>query len=264
MKRLVRVSTYLFLLPSLLWAQSIKIEAMRPQFKFAGGEPSLWTSAWFATLKVPVIKEGVSFIGQLPFAFGKLEDATVPASGESIGNPGFGLEFGGRNHSILVMLRVPLVQNNFGAFIGSVADFQRQEAFVPDIIPLSGIIKTTFSINKFSVQPYGGLSFNIVTQHDSVGYFETVFEGLQRNDGELHLLYGAEGWYDFDPFYLGASFSGRGWLSSGGSLDESLVNEGAVLAKFVFENVSPSAFFRFPLEDLLLDSVFGLRCNIEF
>ena len=248
MKKFVSVLTFLVLLPALLPAQTLKIEAMRPQFKFAGAEPSLLTSAWFVTVKVPVIKDGVSFIGQLPVAFGKLDDASVPT---------------GQNHSIQVMARVPLVKNGFAAFIGSVADFERQEAFIPDLIPLTGTIRTKLTVSKFSVQPYGGVSFNIATQHDSVGFFENVYKGLRTNDGELHLIYGAEGWFDFQPFHIGASFSGRGWASSGGSFNDSVINQAAVRAKLVFEKVTPGAYFRIPLDDLLLDNVFGLYCDVN-
>lgn len=263
MKKFVSVFTFMFLLPALLWAQTLKIEAARPQFKFAGAEPTLLTSTWFVTLKVPVIKNGVSFIGQLPFAFGKLDNATVPTSDETIGNPGIGLQFGGQNHSIQVMARVPLVKNGFAAFIGSVTDFERQEAFIPDLIPLTGTIRTKLTVSKFSVQPYGGVSFNIATQHDSVGFFENVYKGLRTNDGELHIIYGAEGWFDFQPFHIGASFSGRGWASSGGSFNDSVINQAAVRAKLVFDKVTPGAFFRIPLDDLLLDNVFGLYCDVN-
>lgn len=263
MKKFARVFTFLLLLPVLAWAQALQIEAMRPQFTFSGADPTLLTSAWFVTVKVPVIKNGVSFVGQLPFAFGELDNSTVPTSDETIGNPGFGLHFGGQNHSIQLMVRVPLVKNGFAAFIGSVADFERQEAFIPDLIPVTGTIRTKLSVSKFSVQPYGGVSFNIATKHDSIGFFENVYSGLRTNDGELHIIYGAEGWFDFQPFHVGASFTGRGWASSGGNFSDSVINQAAVRAKFVFANVSPGAYFRIPLDDLLLDSVFGLYCDIN-
>lgn len=262
MKKFAAVFTLLLLLPLLLPAQTIKVEAMRPQFKFGDGEPSTFTSAWFVTVTVPVIKDGVSFIGQLPFAFGKLEDSKIPTKGETLGNPGFGLHFGGQNHAIEVMLRVPVVKYGFAGFIGSIADFDRQEAFIPDLIPLTGKIKTKLSISKFSVQPYGGVSFNIKTEQKQNQFFRTVFNKLRENDGELHVLYGADGWFDFQPLYVGASFTGRGWVSSGGNFNESVVNQAAVRAKLVFEKFSPGAYFRVPLDDLLLDNVIGLYFDV--
>jgi len=262
MKKFAAVFTLLLLLPLLLPAQIVKVEAMRPQFKFGNAEPSTFTSAWFVTVTVPAIKNGVSFVGQLPFAFGKLEDSGVPTSDETVGNPGFGLHFGGQNHAIEVMLRVPVVKNDFAAFIGSIADFDRQEAFIPDLIPLTGKIRTKFSISKFSVHPYGGVSFNIKTEREPNQFFQTVFKKLRENDGELHLLYGAEGWFDFQPLHLGASFSGRGWLSSGGTFNDSVINQVAVRARLVFEKFSPGAYFRVPLDDLLLDNVVGIHFEV--
>lgn len=262
MKKFAGIFAVLLLLPLLLPAQTIKVEAMRPQFKFGNAEPSAFTSAWFVTVTVPVIKNGVSFIGQLPFAFGKLDNSSVPTSGETIGNPGFGLHFGGRNHAIEVMLRVPVVKNGFAGFVGSIADFDRQEAFIPDLIPLTGKIKTKLSISKFIVQPYGGVSFNIKTERGENQFFQTVFNKLRENDGELHVLYGADGWLAFQPLYVGASFTGRGWVSSGGNFNESVVNQAAVRAKLEFEKFSPGAYFRVPLDDLLLDNVFGIYCDV--
>ncbi|MDZ7265888.1 MAG: hypothetical protein ONB48_00955 [candidate division KSB1 bacterium] len=262
MKKFAGIGTLLLWLPLLLPAQTIKVEAMRPQFKFGNAEPSTFTSAWFVTVTLPVIKDGVSFVGQLPFAFGKLENAGVPTSDETLGNPGFGLHFGGRNHALEVMLRLPVTKNDFAAFVGSIADFDRQEAFIPDLIPLTGRIRTKLSISKFSLHPYGGVSFNIKTERGQNQFFQTVFNKLRENDGELHLLYGAEGWFDFQPLYLGASFTGRGWLSSGGSFNDSVINQAAVRAKLVFEKFSPGAYFRVPLDDLLLDNVVGLYLDV--
>lgn len=268
MKRLVGVFAVLILLPSLVPAQSLKIEGMRPQFKFAGAEPTFWTSAWFVTVAVPIHKR-LHFVGQLPFAFGKLKDATVPTKGEALGNPGLGLRFDHERLTIDVGARIPLVKkgiitkDGFGSFIGTLADIDRQEAFVPDILPIYGMIRTKINAGKISVHPYGGASLTVKLQSERNDFFARIF-GLREDDGELYVLYGSDGWVDLKPFFLGATFSGRTWVTSGGTFSASSIHQISVRAKLVFEKVTPGLLFRFPLDDILLDNVFGLNCEINF
>ncbi|MCI0698795.1 hypothetical protein L0337_43190 [candidate division KSB1 bacterium] len=267
MKRLMGVFFVLILLPSLVSAQSLKIEALRPQFEFAGAEPTFWTSAWFVTVAVPIHKR-LHFVGQLPFAFGKLKDATVPTEGEAIGNPGLGLRFDHERLTIDLGARIPVVQkrlitnNGFGSFIGALADIDRQEAFVPDILPIFAMIRTKINASKISIHPYGGASLTVKLQNERNDFFARIFR-LREDDGELYVLYGADGWLELKPVYLGATFSGRTWVSSGGTFSDSSIHQISVRAKLVFEKVTPGLLFRFPLDDILLDNVFGLNFEIN-
>ncbi len=267
MKRLMGVFFVLILLPSLVSAQSLKIEALRPQFEFAGAEPTFWTSAWFITVAVPIHKR-LHFVGQLPFAFGKLKDATVPTKGEAIGNPALGLRFDHERLTIDLGARIPVVQkgvitnDGFGSFIGALADIDRQEAFVPDILPIYGMIRTKINVSRISVHPYGGATLTVKLQNERNDFFARIFR-LREDDGELYVLYGADGWLELKPVYLGATFSGRTWVSSGGTFSASSIHQISVRAKLVFEKVTPGLLFRFPLDDILLDNVFGLNCEIN-
>ncbi len=267
MKRLMGVFFILILLPSLVSAQNLKIEALRPQFEFAGAEPTFWTSAWFVTVALPIHKR-LHFVGQLPFAFGKLKDATVPTKGEGIGNPALGLRFDHERLTIDLGARIPLVQNGvitdkgFASFIGALADIDRQEAFVPDILPIYGMIRTKINASKISIYPYGGATLTVKLQNERNDFFARIFR-LREDDGELYVLYGADGWLELKPVYLGATFSGRTWTTSGGTFSASSIHQISVRAKLVFEKVTPGLLFRFPLDDILLDNVFGLNCEIN-
>jgi len=270
MKRTVSILLALLVLPSLLGAQSLTLEVLRPQFKFRtsnttkASEPSTLTTAWFATLTLPIYKN-IQFVGQVPFAGGKLVDNPVDTKGSTIGNPAFGLRFDHQNLFIDVGLRLPLAKNGFAGFIGAIADIDRQEAFVPDLLPLYGMIKTKISISKFSVRPYGGATFNIRVERDKLGvdYLRSVFRA-RANDGELFVVYGGEGGFDLGQFYVGGTYSARTWVSSGVSFGTGSINQISIRAQYDFGKVIPGAIFRFPVDDILLDSVFGLHCAFAF
>lgn len=269
MKRMVCSLFVLLALPALLGAQSLKIEALHPQFQFGAGtnvaEPTTLTSAWFVTVAVPVLGN-LNFVGQLPFATGKLEGGPVPVEDNTIGNPAVGLRFQHERLNIDVALRLPLAQTGFAGFVGSIADIDRQEAFIPNIVPLTGMIRTKIDVSKFNVQPYGGVSFNIKTS-DEQNTFDVIREAynkLRLNDGELHVLYGAEGWLELQKLHVGATFTGRTWVSSGGNFSESSIHQIAFRAKLVFDHFVPSAMFKLPLDDLILDNVLGLGAEIKF
>jgi hypothetical protein len=270
MKRFVSALLMFLVLPALLPAQSLNIEVLRPQFKFRTSdpnkpsEPSTFTTAWFATLALPIYKN-VHFVGQVPFASGKLDENPVTTKGSTIGNPAFGLRFDHQNLFIDVGLRLPFAKNGFAGFIGAIADIDRQEAFVPDLLPLYGMIRTKISVSKFSVRPYGGATFNIRVERDKLGvdYLRSVFRA-RANDGELFVLYGGEGGFDLGKFYVGGAYSARTWVSSGVSFGTSSINQVTVRAKYDFGKVIPGALFRFPVDDILLDSVLGFYCAFEF
>ena len=270
MKRFVSVWFTVLALPALVSAQSLNLEVLRPQFKFKTSnptnpsEPSTFTMAWFATLTLPIYKN-VHFVAQLPYAGGKLDENPVTTKGHTIGNPAFGLRFDHNNLFIDLGLRLPLAKNGFGGFIGAIADIDRQEAFVPDLMPLYGTIRTKLSISKFSLRPYGGATFNIRVERDKLGvdYLRSVFRA-RANDGELFVLYGGEGGFDLGKFYVGGAYSARTWVSSGVSFGTSSINQVSLRAKYDFGKITPGAIFRFPVDDILLDSVLGLHCTFEF
>lgn len=261
MKPLVSVIAGLILLPSVVLAQSISVEALHPQFKFADAEPSVLTTAWFVTVSLPIFKQ-VKFVGQLPFAFGKLEDSRVPTKDETIGNPAVGLRFEHEHLTIDVMARAPIVKNGFAGFIGSLADIDRQEAFIPDILPLFGMIKTKIDVGKLSLHPYGGATFTLKTEHERNEFFARVFR-RRENDGELFALYGAEGWLQIQKLHLGAAYNARTWVSSGLSFGAGSINQLSFRAKLAFDNFEPEALFRLPLDDILLDYVVGLNFKVK-
>jgi len=269
MKRIVRSLVVLLALPALAGAQSLKIEALRPQFQFgAKAEPSTFTSAWFVTVAVPVWGN-LNVVGQLPFAFGKLEGGSIPAKDETLGNPAIGLRFQHERLNIDVALRLPLAKTGFASFVGSISDFDRQEAFIPNLVPLSGMIRAKIDVSKFNLQPYGGVSFNIKTRSEQNAFdaIAAAYDSLRANDGELHVLYGAEGWLEIQKLQVGATFSGRGWISSGGKFSESTIHQVSFQAKLVFDHFVPGALFKLPFDKfdrLILDNVFGLNAEIKF
>jgi len=260
MTRLLSFLTFL-LLPALALAQTLTIEAVHPQFKFSEAKPTTLTSAWFVTVTLPVW-QGVSFVGQLPVAFGKLKDSTVPTKDETIGNPAVGLRFQREHLTIEAVARLPIAKNGFAGFIGALADIDRQEAFVPDIVALVGLIKPKIGTARFSVLPYGGVSFNLKTQHERNEFFARVFK-LREDDGELFILYGGEAWLGIRKLHVGGAFNGRGWLTSGAGFAKSTIHQVTAQAKLAFGHVAPTVFVRIPLDDILLDYAAGFNLHFE-
>jgi hypothetical protein len=270
MKRLVSVCSVLILLPIFASAQSLSIEVLRPQFEFRTSdpnnpsEPSTFTTAWFVTIALPIYKN-VHLIGQVPFAFGKLDENPVRTKDETIGNPAVGLRFDHENLVIDVGARAPIVKNGFAGFIGSMADIDRQEAFIQDLLPLYGMIKTKISVSKLSLKPYGGVSFIIRVERDKLGfdYLKSVFRA-RANDGELFVLYGGDAGFDLGKFYIGGAYHARTWATAGVSFGTSSINQVSIEAKYDFGKIVPGALYRFPIDDILLDYVLGINCKFVF
>jgi len=263
MKRLMSVVVVLLLSSFAVEAQILSIEVLKPQFVFAGAKPTFSTTAWFATLQIPLYKH-FQFVGQLPFAHAELKDGRVPAPGNTIGNPAFGLRLDHEKFHLDFGLRLPFAKTGFAGFVGALADIDRQEAFVPDIIPLYGMIKTKLSLGKFSIRPYGGATFTVKIERDQLrfDYLKAVYR-TRANDGEFFLLYGGEGGLEFGKFYLGGAYNARTWLTSGASFGTSSVNQVTLRAKLDFAKVVPGAIFRFPIDDILLDNLFGVYCTFN-
>ncbi len=260
---------FLLLLPALLAAQTLKLEVLKPQFKFGSGtakaEPSTFTTAWFFTVDLPVWGK-LNLVAQLPFALGKLEGGTVPVEDQTIGNPAVGLRFKHESLDLEVSLRLPLAkEGNFAGFIGSIADLDRQEAFVPNLVPLAGMVRSKIAISKFNIRPYGGVTVNVFTDNkvDSLNIVKQVFKKLKLNDFEMHVLYGAEGWWVPGKFNLGAAFNGRGWITSNGNFRQSAIHQMTFRARHQFGNFTPGILFRLPFDDLILDNVLGVDMQLE-
>lgn len=264
-----RCAALLTLLPVLAWAQTFKLEVLKPQFEFGEGaakaEPSTFTTAWYLTMDLPVWGK-LNLIGQVPFAFGKLEGGSVPTEDETIGNPAIGLRFKHEQLDIEVSLRLPLAkEGSFAGFIGSIADFDRQEAFVPNLVPLNGMIRSRIDISKFYVRPYGGVTLNVVTETETTDFdlANEIYNKLRANDFEMHILYGAEGWWAPGKFNLGAAFNGRVWATSGGNFEESAIHQMAFRARYAFGTFIPGVMFRVPFDDLILDNVIGVEAELR-
>lgn len=259
-------STMLWLLlPAMASAQSLKLEVLKPQFDFADGEPSTFTTAWFVTVDLPVWGK-LNLVGQLPFATGKLEGGSVPTEDETIGNPAVGLRFKHEQLDIEVSLRLPLAkEGSFAGFVGSIADFDRQEAFISDLVPLAGMIRSKIDISKFNIRPYGGVTLNVVTDTKVTDedFAEEIFNKLKQNSFEMHVLYGAEGWWVPGKFNLGAAFNGRVWPTSGGNFEESAVHQMTFRATYQFGKFTPGVKWRVPFDDLILDYVIGIDAELN-
>jgi len=261
-KNVFAIVLIIYSAPAIGFAQRLQIEALRPEFEFAGATPAFLTAAMFASIEFPLASD-IALVGDIPFAFGELKDASVPTKDQSLGNIGFGVRFLRDNFSVEAAMRLPLAKNNFAAFAGTMADIDRQEAFIPKILPLYGMIRYHADQNRFTLVPYAGVSLNFKTKSGAEGIYELIY-GLKNQDIELFMLYGLEGWWKPGRVHLGATYSGRLWISSGGSFSESLIHQLALRAKARFGNIAPGVLFRLPINNIKLDWAIGLNCEFFF
>ena len=133
----------------------MQVEALKPTFKddlfndFTFISSAIFVSGRFS------ISENIMFVGELPIAHAKRKDVKIvdPSTGQTLfeqsfdaknimGSPYVGLELhkAGSNSFFEIGALLPVAQDDKGnaSEFGVAADFDRFEAFVPDLTTLSG------------------------------------------------------------------------------------------------------------------------------
>ncbi|MFQ6113259.1 MAG: hypothetical protein ACE5NG_04115 [bacterium] len=266
-KIIIFVIVALFL-PSLLLAQpiwvghsldnTVSLEIFKPDFEDINGSDNttFLTSAIFLSLRLP-IAERILFVADLPFVHAGLDFRTRANVSESmIGNPYLGLEFRRRDFPVFteIGVRVPLAPDKFfPSRVGIFSDFDRLEAFLPDVVSISGMVNFKPElIRHLFLRLRTGPSLLINTD--------------DANDSELYLVYSAVLTYEGERFGLRGGFTGRLIFTEEGDIGERTFLEFGLTASLTLGNVRPGGHFRLPLEDDLsevLDFVFGINLGIQ-
>ena len=235
------------------------LEVLRPNFN---GENNDEVSglALFLSMRAPLSKQ-LHFVGELPFVKSNFESSSIFFRGGSqnmIGNPYLGFELGRQGSPIFgeFGVRLPFAaEDKFGAaLVGFSTDFDRLEAFIPNTLPLTGMLNYHHrEASGFAVRLRGGPSLLINTDGE---------------DTELFLGYSAQAGYESERFSLLGGLMGRANLTEeGGDFGERSVHQLAFNASAGLGKIRPGIHFRLPLDEGLkesIDSVFGFNLGIQF
>ncbi|MFQ6113378.1 MAG: hypothetical protein ACE5NG_04715 [bacterium] len=236
---------------------SIAIEVLKPEFD-GDDDFTFISTAWFLSGRFS-LGENVMIAGELPIAHGGIDtDFGVDESQTVIGNPYVGFEIRRQGSSMFaeIGVRPPLTpdDNPFASFVGLFSDFDRLEAFTPDILTVTGKVnyhRTNASKVVFRIR--GGTALLINT------------EG-KGDDTELFLDYSGQVGYEGDQFSLIGGLTGRFLASEDGDLGERTVLQLGLAASVGLRNVRPGIHLRIPLDDDLtgvLDLVAGLNLGVQ-
>ena len=260
------LAVFLLAYPATLSAQSVwmgqrppksfSIEWLKPSFD--GSDVGFLTSALFLSGRVP-LADNVRLTAELPVAHVSSDSEFDDASDTAIGNPYLGIELGESTGSLWgeIGVRAPLASSdNEAVFVGILADFDRFEAFVPDVLSIVGqATLASRSTSGFSVRLRGGSSVLINTDKEA-------FE----DGGELYLAYSGQGWYAAGPVQIGAGVTGRMLVTEDDlSLGERSIHQGGLSLIATLGKVQPGIYVKVPLDEDLKDSlnfVAGLNLTV--
>lgn len=237
--------------------KTISLEILKPDFE-GDDRTTFATTAWFLSGRFTG-RDRISWAYEIPFAHYGIDSEFGEESKDALGNPYLGMEVHSKPFPFVgeFGFRLPLAPESFddAAMLGYYTDFvDRAEAFVPDALPISGIV------NYLKKEPSG--------------FFSRVRGGMaawiaigDRDESEWFLLYSAQVGYESPQGDLVAGISGR-WLLSGEDLDfgEATVHQLGLAAGVAWGTIQPGISLRVPLdEDLrdILDFVFGLTLGIR-
>ncbi len=236
--------------------KSFAIEILKPNFD-GEDNTTFATSAIFLSGRIPV-SDRLLLVAELPFAHFGIEN--FDESDTEFGNPYLGLEIRKPNSHLFAELgfRPPLApENNAAPLAGTAADFDRFEAFVPDIFTVTG--KGNFHRKNAS---------NLVVRLRG-GPTLWIDAGDALDETEFFLDYSGQVGYEGKQFSLMGGLTGRLrlWVSEADlDIGERTFHQFGAAASVALGMVRPGIHFRIPLDDGLTDAidfVFGLHLGVH-
>lgn len=234
----------------------IALEVVKPIFD--EDDFNTLTSAAFLSFTVWT-GENASIVAELPFAYAGVDDGEF-SDGESsttLGNPYVGVEIRGKDSpsSFEIGVRAPLTSDEeVAALVGAFADIDRFEAFLPDVVSLSGFgTYRSRTRNGVEFVLHGGPIFAMQTDPDG------------GDQAELNLRYAAQIWYRPGAYALGLGATGRAFVTEDGNFGERTAHQVGIAANVDLGGVRPGIQVRIPLdEDLrdLMDFTVGLSLQV--
>lgn len=213
------------------------LEVLFPSFDGEDTKFPDWT--WYATGRFPLGGE-THFVGELPFTQMDLVGTTSEAT---IGNPYLGVEYAPRPSGPLVEfgVRIPLTSDKADSpwINGYLTDVEREEAFVPDALPVR------LGVHHHHAAAVGGVSYD-VRLVPSI-WIKTNDKFL--NETETFLGYGGIVRYEGAVVRAGGGLTGRWNLSSNGrDFGASTFHQAEFAVDFLRGPVRPGIQLKLPLD----------------
>lgn len=231
--------------------QGVWVEFLRPELSDDMSElldVSFMSSATFLGGRYAVSPK-LNVVGELPFAYGDLDDVDLDGDRATIGNPYLGIEvLASPRLTFEAGVRAPLAdEENFGTLVGLLTEFPtRSEAFITDYVPLTAAALYDVRLNdNWLFRLRGGPSLWLNTD-DAV---DPETDERIVLDTELLATYGGQLWYEAPRYNLGAGVMGRAALTEDGDFGERTLHQLGLSGNLVLGNVVPGLQFRVPLDD---------------
>jgi len=245
---------------------SVLVETLFPNFDsgsdgiFGSADTGFPTWTWFAATRLPAGQTAM-FVAELPYSRGELQEGSFSESEATIGNPYLGIEYAPRPSGFLLEFgaRIPLASDKklLPLLVGYFTDVEREEAFVPDQVPV-----------RLGLHYHRAASANAHIAYD-LRLVPSVW--IKTNDTfldetETFLGYGAWVRYEGESVRVGGGLTGR-WNTSndGADFSEASVHQFDLGADFLRGAVRPGVQLKLPLDDDLtsvLNSVVGVSITI--
>jgi len=238
--------------------KTLGLEVLRPNFKTADND-AVSGFAVFLSMRAPLSKQ-LHFVGELPFVKSNFESSSIffrSGSQSMIGNPYLGLEIGRQDSPLFgeFGIRLPIAsEDKFGAaLVGFLTDFDRLEAFIPNALPITGMLNYHHrDASGFALRLRGSPSLLINTGGE---------------DAELFIGYSAQAGYESERLRLLGGLTGRANLTEEeADFSERSIHQLGFNASFGLGKIRPGFHFRLPLDEDLkdsLDSVFGFNLGFQ-
>jgi len=257
-------------------SNSLAIEILKPDFESGFGafgfglvDYDFLSSAMFLSGRFSM-GDNLVFVGEFSFVYAKVNvinfnfstGETFDGQSDSettIGNPYLGVEFSKPNSTIFTELglRLPITPDNkfvAGEF-GVLSDFDRFEAFTPDILTLTIKINSRRkSASKVVTRLRGG---------------PTLFLNTSGNGGDTEMFfdYSAQVGYEGEKVNILCGLTGRLLVSEDDlNFGQRTFHQITLAASLNSGQLQPGVLLRFPLDDDLqriINYVFGLTLGIQ-
>ncbi|MDX1430778.1 MAG: hypothetical protein R3282_10840 [Rhodothermales bacterium] len=233
---------------------SIVLEVIKPSFESSG--TSFWSSAAVLTGQFGVGAESNTFITvDFPISHLGVDGGDTETA---IGNPYVGVTILDANNPVIYEagVRLPIASENLGAITGTVADFDRFEAYTPDNLSITG------SLIYF---PSRSGDWVLQTRMGPTVLYNTGDPGELDARADLFVNYSLNTWYFTGALQAGFGLSGRLLITDDASLSDRIAHQVGAAAQYDFVSVIPGVHIRLPLDDSLsdvVDLVFGVNVTV--
>ena len=222
-------------------------------------DQSFPSATWFLSGRLP-LTSNIRALVDIPYAYSRMEFGDLEQSNSVIGNPYLGLEYMTGRMVLGAGLRAPvnsIDSESWADVMGFLADFQRSEAFIDQVVPVYGNVSYEYAL---------GRGASIRGQAGVVGMLYTDDGDAEDGGNDALIDYGVLGTYPMGDARFGLGFYGR-WIATAdeGDFGENSIHHVALSGDVRTGGVRPGIFVRVPVDKDygdILKSAIGLYLQV--